>query len=83
MVLASQFPDYEFRTTVVPSFVDEDDLLRIGELVKGARNFGLQQFVPGDTLDKVFNAIKPYPPANIMNFAETMKQYAENVTLRI
>ena len=75
--------DYEFRTTVVPSFVDEDDVPGIGELVKGARNFVLQQFVPGDTLDNVFNAILPYPSVNIMNFAETMKQYVENVTLRI
>jgi pyruvate formate lyase activating enzyme len=75
--------NYEFRTTVVPSFVDRDDVPKIGELVKGARNLVLQQFIPGDTLNKIFNTIKPYPPANIMNFAETMKQYAANVTLRI
>src|SRR5208337_3621204 len=41
----------EFRTTVVPGFVSEEDLVEIGGLVKGVKSFVLQQFVPGDTLD--------------------------------
>lgn len=73
----------EFRTTVVPSFVGEEDIVEIGELVKGAKNFALQQFVPGDTLDKTFSSLKPYSPVSIASFAEYMKKYVENVTLRV
>ncbi|MEM3731704.1 MAG: anaerobic ribonucleoside-triphosphate reductase activating protein [Candidatus Bathyarchaeia archaeon] len=75
--------DYEFRTTVVPGFVDAEDMPKIGELVNGAKVFALQQFVPGDTLDKKFNLVKPYPPKTIREFAETMKKYAEKVVVRI
>jgi len=75
--------DYEFRATVVPGFVDAEDVPRIGELVRGARTFVFQQFVAGDTLDKSFGSVKPYSPECIMSFAESMQQYAENVTLRV
>lgn len=72
----------EFRTTVVPGFVEDEDIIEIGELVKGAKNFVLQQFVPGDTLDKKFSSVKPYSPASIAGFAECLGKYAENVTVR-
>jgi len=75
--------DYEFRATVVPGFVDAEDVPHIGELVRGARAFVFQQFVAGDTLDKSFGSVKPYSSECIMGFAESMQQYAENVTLRV
>ncbi|MGA2310633.1 MAG: anaerobic ribonucleoside-triphosphate reductase activating protein [Candidatus Bathyarchaeia archaeon] len=72
----------EFRTTVVPGFVGEEDLIEIGELVKGVKSFVLQQFVPDDTLDKALNSLKPYSRESMAGFAESMKRYAENVMLR-
>jgi pyruvate formate lyase activating enzyme len=74
---------YEFRTTAVPEFVTAEDVKRIGEMVKGAKNHAFQQFVPQDTLDKKFEGVKPYAPETISEFAETMKKYAENVMLRV
>ena len=65
--------EYEFRTTVVPGFVDEEDITTISEMVKGARNFALQQFNPEDTLDKTFKKVKPYSTETITRFAKTMK----------
>jgi pyruvate formate lyase activating enzyme len=75
--------EYEFRTTVVPKIVEEADVTRIGETVKGAKNYALQQFIPGDTLDRAYQTVKPYPPDIISWFAETMKKYVEKVVLRI
>lgn len=72
----------EFRTTVVPGFVGEEDLIEIGELVKGVKSFVLQQFVPDDTLDSALNSLKPYSRESMAGFAENMKSYAENVMLR-
>jgi len=72
----------EFRTTVVPGFVSEEDLIEIGGLVKGAKSFVLQQFVPSDTLDGELNSLKPYSKESLAGFAESMKEYAENITLR-
>jgi pyruvate formate lyase activating enzyme len=74
---------YEFRTTVVPELVTAEDVERIGEMVKGAKTYALQQFVPQDTLDKRFETLRPYTPEAISNFAELIRKYAENVILRI
>lgn len=75
--------EYELRTTVVPGFVDDADVVGISELADGAANFALQQFIPDDTLDKDYSTIKPYSPENIQNLAETMKKHAKNVIIRI
>jgi pyruvate formate lyase activating enzyme len=74
---------YEFRTTAVPELVTAEDVKCIGEIVKGAKTHAFQQFVPQDTLDKRFEALKPYAPEAIAEFAETMKKYAETVLLRV
>jgi pyruvate formate lyase activating enzyme len=75
--------EYEFRATVVPSFVDAEDITQIGELAKGAKTFAFQQFIPEDTLDKSFKTVKPYSPENIRDFAETMKKYTDKIVIRI
>ncbi|MEM2130568.1 MAG: anaerobic ribonucleoside-triphosphate reductase activating protein [Candidatus Bathyarchaeia archaeon] len=82
-ILKSGKVPYEFRTTVVPEIVTAEDITRIGEFVKGAKTYVFQQFVAQDTLDKKFEALKPYTPETIVAFAEIMQKYVENVTLRI
>lgn len=74
--------DYEYRTTVVPGFVDAVDICMMSEVVKGAKTWALQQFVPGDTLDKDLSTLKPYPPETISKYAENIKNYAEKIILR-
>jgi len=75
--------EYEFRSTVVPGLVDAPDIHRIAELAKGIKTFVFQQFVPDDTLDKTFQTVKPYPPENITKYAHVMKEYVDNIILRI
>lgn len=82
-ILKTEKVAYEFRTTVVPEFVEAEDIIRIGELVKGAKTHAFQQFVPEDTLDKKFETLKPYTPETIAEFAKTMKKFTENVILRV
>jgi len=82
-MLKSGKVNYEFRTTVVPEFVDAEDIYRIAELAKGAKTFAFQQFISEDTLDKAFQTVKPYPIETIAKFADAMKKYAENIVLRI
>jgi pyruvate formate lyase activating enzyme len=82
-ILKSGKVDYEFRTTVVPGIVDAQDIMRICEIVKGAKTLALQQFVPNDTLDKSFSVVKPHSPEQIIQYAKTMEKYASHVVLRI
>jgi pyruvate formate lyase activating enzyme len=82
IIKAGKVP-YEFRTTVVPQIVNPEDIPAIGELVKGAKVLALQQFVPGDILDKRYASVKPYSPEVIAGFAETLKKYVDKVVLRV
>jgi pyruvate formate lyase activating enzyme len=75
--------DYEFRNTTVPGVVDEEDIPKMGRMVKGGRLFVFQQFRPENTLDETFSDLKPYPPDVIARFADVMKSYVDEVQLRI
>ena len=46
--------DYEFRTTCVPPFVDEEIMKRMAGAIKGARRYILQKFNPATVLDPGF-----------------------------
>jgi len=74
--------EYEFRNTAVPGLVSEEDITKMGEVVRGARRFAFQQFLPGNTLDEKFSNLKPYPPEVLTRFADIMKSYVDEVTLR-
>jgi len=74
--------EYEFRCTVVPGFVDEDTVSEIGTLVRGAKRFAFQQFVPGDTLDPAMRKVEPYPRERIEEMAEIMRRYVAEVLIR-
>ncbi|MCD6504033.1 anaerobic ribonucleoside-triphosphate reductase activating protein [Candidatus Bathyarchaeota archaeon] len=82
-ILKSGAVDYEFRCTVVPGFVDEEDVKKMGELVKGAKRFVFQQFVPDDTLDKSLRKVEPYTREVILHFSELMRKYVKEVSLRV
>jgi len=75
--------DHEFRNTVVPGIVSEEDIHKIGRIVKGAKRFAFQQFRPGEALDEAFNNVKPYPSDIIIRFSKIMEEYVSEVILRI
>ena len=65
--------DYEFRTTVVREFHEIEDFAKIGEWIKGARRYYLQNFEDHGTciqsglsevglpvLEKMAEAVRPY-----------------------
>jgi pyruvate formate lyase activating enzyme len=74
--------DYEFRTTAVPGVVNGDDFEEIGELIKGAKLFSIQQFENSFTLDNKFKTVQPYTEKVLRGFADTMKKYVEKVKIK-
>ena len=82
-LLKNRKVEYEFRNTVVPGIVDEEDIAKMGELVRGAKRFAFQQFIPDNALDVRFRKIQPYPPETIKRFAKIMNKYVNEVILRI
>ena len=74
--------DYEFRCTAAPEFVDLDSVREMGEIVRGAKKFVFQQYVPTDTLDPQFTKTI-YGREEILCFAELMRNYVIEVQTRI
>lgn len=56
---------YEFRVTVVPTLLDENDLVRMAHQLRGAAKLTLQQFNPTHALDPRCRTIAPFPESRI------------------
>jgi len=65
--------DYEFRTTLVPKLVNEQDLLLIKEELVGAKRWVLQRFVNESAKSKRYQKIKPYPKEEAERFLKILK----------
>ena len=71
--------EYIFRTTVVPGLVGSDDILEIGQMLKGAKIFQIQRFVPNNTIDSLYNKIIPYSKEEIQALVKIAKPYFEEI----
>ena len=69
--------DHEFRTTVVPGFIDAKDVLDIAAYLAGggAKRYFLQQFNPKIVLEPSVEKIKPFPPAYLSELAAQCDKY--------
>jgi len=73
---------YEFRTTIVPELLDEDDVEEIARWVAGAVHYVLQQFRPLKTLDPAFEKTSPYPAERLRAMAKRASRWVTNTTVR-
>ncbi|MFH2011595.1 MAG: anaerobic ribonucleoside-triphosphate reductase activating protein [Pseudomonadota bacterium] len=51
---------YEFRVTVVPSLLSEDDIVELAMQIVGADKLTIQNFNPSDPLDPKLKDVTPY-----------------------
>ncbi len=73
---------YEFRTTVVPGWLNEEDIEAIAEWISGARRYVLQQFRPLNTLDPTLGSLSPYPMERLEEMARRARGRMEEVIVR-
>lgn len=75
--------DYEFRTTLVPTIHDEEDMEQICGSIKGCRKYVLQNFI-GDveTLDPELRNVKPFSIAEMERFLELARKKVPNTLQR-
>ncbi|MFA6145722.1 MAG: anaerobic ribonucleoside-triphosphate reductase activating protein [Patescibacteria group bacterium] len=82
MIIASKL-DYEFRTTVVPGLLNQDDILKIAQQINGAKKYALNQFEPKDVIDKKTGLVKPYSKKWFNEVVKKIKPYCIKVEARI
>lgn len=75
--------DYEFRTTVVPGLIEEEDVGRIANWLKGSKKYCLQQFRNNVTLDEAYGEVSPYKPQEIHRLAALVSGSFEVCEVRI
>ena len=72
----------EFRTTIVPTLLDKEDIEKIGQWLKGDVPYALQQFQNKKTLDSKFQKIKPYEKKDLEGIVKIASKYFKKVELR-
>ena len=74
--------DFEFQTTVVKSMLEEKDFEKIGNLIKGAKSYVLQRFVPSKTLNPEFMKEETYSDEKLNEIKKIMEKYVLNCRIR-
>ena len=72
--------DYEFRTTVVKQFHDEDSFKGIAELIKGAEKYYLQGFVDRETVP--YAGLEGYTKEEMEKFLGIVSPYVKSAEIR-
>lgn len=74
--------EVEYRTTCVPDLVAEDDVVAIGEILRGAPCWVLQQFVAAPAMDATLRQSEPYTAEELNRFVAIARHYVPHATLR-
>lgn len=71
---------YEFRTTLVEEFHNEEDMDRIGRLIAGSKRLYLQKFVDRDTC--LERGLHPVKEVDAKHYRDILEKYVDVVELR-
>jgi pyruvate formate lyase activating enzyme len=77
--------DYEFRTTVVPTLHEKEDIEEICSNIKGCEKYVLQKFdvsLGKETLDPDFRKLKPFTDEEMQTLLTTAENFLPNTKLR-
>lgn len=72
--------DYEFRTTVVRQFHDEEAMEKIGRWIRGAKRYYLQAFADRDTVP--VSGLAACSGEEMERFADVVRPFVPSVQLR-
>ena len=81
-LVATSGIEHEFRTTVVRSQLDLDDLLSMAKLIKKASPYVLQPFVATKTLDGAFLSETSYTPEEFSTIREVLGKKGVRIVVR-
>lgn len=74
---------YEFRTTVVPGILDEDDFYKMGENIRGAKKWYLQSFKSDtDLVNPSYAGKKSFTRKDMEKFVSIGRDFVEICELR-
>lgn len=78
--LLSDRVDYEMRTTVVKEFHDENSMLELGQWIKGAKRYFLQNFKDSDAVR--YKDLTPFTDAELKTLTDILRPFVPSVKIR-
>lgn len=79
-ILKNSDIDYEFRTTIVDGFHTAEDIASVGEWIKGAKGYYLQNFV--DSGDLIENGLKSVKSTELYKMQQIAEQFVVKTEIR-
>ncbi len=81
-ILKQASVEVEFRTTCIPHLVAEAEIDAMGELLRGASLWVLQQYVPLHAMVEEWQHFDVYRPEQLYKLAEQAGKYVDQVQVR-
>jgi pyruvate formate lyase activating enzyme len=66
--------DYEFRTTLVPPLIEEEEVYTLARQVRGARRYTLQNFNPRNAMDEDLRKVAPFDDRALRRMQERVNE---------
>jgi len=66
--------DHEFRTTLVPTFIGEEEVYALARRVRGAKRYTLQNFDPRDPLEEGLKSVVPFDEQALRQMQERVNE---------
>jgi len=82
MLLQTAQVEVEYRTTCIPYLVAETEIDAMGELLRGAPEWVLQQYVPAHAMVEEWQQFDVYEAEQLHVLADRARQYVEQVQVR-
>ena len=79
-IIMKKAPDYEFRTTLIDEFHNEQDMRDIAETIKGAKRLYLQKYVDRESC--IQHGFHEVSKEKAERFVDILKGSIEQVALR-
>jgi len=73
--------DYLFRITAVPGLIDDEGIMEISRMLRGAKIFQIQQFLPANTLDPAYEQLKPFKREELHALGRRVEDFFDEVRI--
>jgi len=81
-LIMQKSPNYEFRTTLVKDQLSYEDIMSIGKMLKGAKKYYLQKFVPSKTSSPEFMERETYSDEILNEMKEDLLEFVDFIGIR-
>jgi pyruvate formate lyase activating enzyme len=81
-LITSSDCDYEFRSTILPALHTQEDIMAMGRMIKGAKQYILQNFRPMTTLNDAYTTESSFSMQKLEYFQQKLHTFVQSCHIR-